>query len=215
LFLVTLPSPGKQPYHHGDLANALVQAGVELAREGGPDAIVLREAARRVGVSATAAYRHFSALPDLVEEVAAAALSRLALAMEAELDRCVATGDARADAWTEMLAVGRGYVHFALAEPGLFAVAFTRDKPAVDNARASGRTGLTARDLLERALDKMLAAGMLSPDDRGPASIASWSIVHGLSELLVGKLSDLPAPAREAVIEQTLEVFGRGLIIRE
>jgi AcrR family transcriptional regulator len=67
LFLVTASGAGKHPpYHHGNLRHALVQASTELARDGGPSAIVLREAARRVGVSANAAYRHFSALPDLV-----------------------------------------------------------------------------------------------------------------------------------------------------
>ena len=45
-------------YHHGDLANALTLAATDLAREGGPEAVVLRQAARQVGVSATAAYRH-------------------------------------------------------------------------------------------------------------------------------------------------------------
>ena len=60
----------RSTYHHGDLANALAAAAAQLAREGGPDAVVLREAARRVGVSATAAYRHFASHNDLFEEVA-------------------------------------------------------------------------------------------------------------------------------------------------
>ena len=71
------------PYHHGDLRHALIEAAVELAHEGGPGAIVLREAARRVGVSPNAAYRHFDSLPDLVVQVALVALHRMALMMQA------------------------------------------------------------------------------------------------------------------------------------
>src|SRR5690348_10172615 len=114
-----------QPYHHGDLYRALVQAGTQLAREGGPSAIVLREAARRVGVSANAAYRHFSALPDLIDAVAHDALAALARSMETELAKCKPTGDAGVDAVDRLNAVGRGYIHFALKEPGLFATAFS------------------------------------------------------------------------------------------
>jgi hypothetical protein len=50
----------RDSYHHGDLYNALVEAAVDLARSGGPEAVVLRKVARRVSVSVTSAYRHFA-----------------------------------------------------------------------------------------------------------------------------------------------------------
>src|SRR5207245_8802289 len=113
---VTEPDTGRhQRYHHGDLYRALVLAGTELAREGGPSAIVLREAARRVGVSANAAYRHFSALPELIQAVAFDALSGLARSMEAELAKCRPSGDVGRDAIDRLDAVGRGYINFALS----------------------------------------------------------------------------------------------------
>ena len=52
-------SAAPRAYHHGDLRRALVEAATELAASGGADGVVLREAARRVGVSPSAAYRHF------------------------------------------------------------------------------------------------------------------------------------------------------------
>jgi len=45
-----------QPYHHGNLRPVLVETAVELARSTGPDGVVLREVARRAGVSHNAAY---------------------------------------------------------------------------------------------------------------------------------------------------------------
>lgn len=75
-----------QPYHHGNLAAALIDAGVELAAEGGPDAVVLREVARRVGVSPTAAYRHFDGQAGLTNAVKEASLGRLAEHMRRALD---------------------------------------------------------------------------------------------------------------------------------
>src|SRR4051812_38835116 len=49
------PVPGRSTYRHGDLRRALLDAGIELARSGGPDAVVLREATRRAGVVPNAA----------------------------------------------------------------------------------------------------------------------------------------------------------------
>ena len=77
--------PARATYRHGDLRRALLDAGIDLAREGGPDAIVLREATRRAGVVPNAAYRHFASRQDLLQAVRAWALSSLAIAMEAEI----------------------------------------------------------------------------------------------------------------------------------
>ena len=211
-------TPRAQPYHHGDLRRALVAAATELAREGGPGAIVLREAARRVGVSPNAAYRHFDALPELVEAVAFEALGALARSMEAELALCRPTGVPGPDAITRLGAVGRGYVHFALAEPGLFATAFSIG--AGDGAepppepRGVGASGLGPGDLLERSLDEMLAAGVLDAADRETAATNAWASVHGLSELLLGPLAGQPGPEREALIEAVLDLVCRGLLTR-
>jgi AcrR family transcriptional regulator len=224
--LVTTSGRGKQPYHHGNLRSALVQAGTQLAREGGPSAIVLREAARRIGVSANAAYRHFNSLPELVEAVALDALAALARSMEAELATCRPTGDAGVDAVRRLNAVGRGYVHFALAEPGLFATAFAyRTVPVADapfrpgshaggEAHDVGDSGLTPYELLEQALDAMLDAGVLDPADREIAAINAWASVHGLSALLLGPLAGEAPATRESLIDACLDQVGRGLIAR-
>jgi AcrR family transcriptional regulator len=108
---------GKSRYHHGDLTNALVEAAVGLARTGGPDGVVLREAARRAGVSATAAYRHFAGIGELTGAVHRRALSELDDALSG------AAGDARA--------LCRRYVRFALAEPGLFRTALRHRSPDI------------------------------------------------------------------------------------
>jgi len=208
-----------------------VQAGTELAREGGPSAIVLREAARRVGVSPNAAYRHFNALPDLVEAVAYDALSALARSMEAELAKCRPSGDAARDAIDRLGAVGRGYVHFALSEPGMFATAFapskttahTGDAPvrAGDHAahsgyesRGVGDSGLGPGELLEQALDGMVDAGVLDAADRDVAALNAWAAVHGLSGLLLGPMAGEAPAGRETLIDAFLGLVCRGLITR-
>ena len=58
----------RKTFRHGDLRNALVMAGLEMARAGGPKAVILREATRQAGVSPNAAYRHFTNQAELLED---------------------------------------------------------------------------------------------------------------------------------------------------
>lgn len=214
---VTPPGASRQPYHHGDLHRALVSAATDLAREGGPSAIVLREAARRVGVSPNAAYRHFDSLPDLVDAVAFASLSTLARSMEAELAKCRPGADPGAEAIDRMGAVGRGYIHFALKEPGLFATAFAGRPGEVSGEEplGVGDSGLNPGELLERALDGMLEAGVLDAADRETAAINAWAAVHGLSELLLGPLAAETSATRDVLIDAFLDLVCRGLVSRD
>lgn len=113
-----------------------------------------------------------------------------------------------------MRAIGRGYVRFALREPGLFTVAFNRKGRSRGPADGPGDSGQSAKELLEWALDDLVVVGLLTPADRPAASTAAWASVHGLSLLLLGPLADVPMAEREALIESTLDLVGRGMIIR-
>ena len=105
-------------YRHGDLRRALVEAGTELAREGGPQAVVLREATRRVGVVPSAAYRHFEDRRALLDAVCSAAQAALAVAVEKELAELAGDGKPAELARARLRGVGTGYLRFARAEPG-------------------------------------------------------------------------------------------------
>jgi AcrR family transcriptional regulator len=201
----------RKSYHHGALNSALVEASIALAREGGPDRVILREAARAAGVSHSAAYRHFADREALLAEVSRHARSELA----AEMRRRVA----RAKGPRQRLrAIGTAYIDFALTEPGLFRTAFTSHpatSPVADQDRANaGPPGDDADpfEILGEVLDQCQAAGLLNPHRRPGAEIAVWSAVHGLAGLLL----DGPLPRTAAGIEfarrQVLELIERGLL---
>ena len=201
-------------YRHGDLRRALIQTGIELAREGGPKAVVLREATRRAGVAPNAAYRHFANRQELFQAVRAAALSALALAMENELAKLGRAKSSSEYARSSLRAVGAGYLKFAQEETGLFRTAFAAPDPVeedMDPAKA-GRSGLNPYQLLGAALDRLVTAGALPRARRAGAEYLAWSAVHGLALLAVnGPLRHLDQTQIKDVGQSLLSMVEKGL----
>ncbi len=207
-----------RPYHHGNLRAVLLEQGVELARTEGPDGVVLREVARRAGVSHNAAYRHFADRDALLAGIAEVGMARLGEAMQDEMGRVEET-EPLPRAVAQLRATGRAYVHFALAEPGLFEVAFAAPGAAPD-AHAATLTEATDLpdqsphpfDLLGRALDELQRVGALAEGRREGAEVLCWSAVHGFASLhLDGPLRDVPEHERELSLETLLDQVERGL----
>lgn len=202
-------------YHHGDLRNALTAEAVELARAGGPDAVVLREVARRVGVSATAAYRHFATLEELLDVVKHRALDAMAEYVLAALARVEPKGDPGDIAVARFTAAGRGYLAFALEQRGLFHTAFCHTSEALhqDPEKQTSMLAETqAYVLLSALLDDLLATGRMHPSRRPGAETAAMSVVHGLAELTIdGPLRHLSEEEQRIGRERVFDVIVAGL----
>ncbi len=202
-----------RPYHHGHLKQALCEAGIELAREGGPAAIGIREAARRIGVSANASYRHFADLGELVQAVAQEALRGLGQSMQAEIAGRRHDADPAEDAVLLLHSVGRGYVRYALTEPGLFRAAFLSSRK-----RTAGNPGLgeppagSPYRLLQDALQAMSNAGLIQPESLDAAATNAWAAIHGLSELLLGPMAGMPAQRTKQLTESAVRFISQGVI---
>jgi AcrR family transcriptional regulator len=192
----------------GAVRDGLVAAGLELARTGGPDAIVLREATRMVGVVPNAAYRHFAGRDELLAEVCAAAMRELADRMAAGIARVRGEYGDPAAARRRLGAVGAAYLAFVHDEPGLFATAF-----ALPQQHAYGETEeRTPLGHLRTVLDELVTAGVLAPARRDGIEYPIWSTVHGLAVLTgQGPLRDAPAATRQHLEELTLAFIGQSV----
>jgi len=211
-------------YRHGDLRRALLEAGIALARSGGPPAVVLREATRRAGVVPNAAYRHFAGHAALFAAVRAAALAGVAQAMAEEIAAVPALpAEPTPAALVEQAracvrAVGTGYLRFALAETGLFRTAFAPLTPDEAAAALPSATPSSPEDaphpfrLLGAALDRLMEAGALPPARRPGAEFLAWSAVHGMALLLLdGPLQPIRGDAAQALGQRLLDMVERGL----
>lgn len=156
-----------------------------MARLHGAEGIVLREVARRVGVSHNAAYRHFADRDELLAEVAGRSMEMLVAAMHHRLANLTPASDAVTGARQRLSEVGRAYVEFALAESGLFKVAFGALE---DKGPAEGDPSVTLRAagpfaLLNETLDELVAVGYLDAERREYAEVTCWAAVHGFAVL--------------------------------
>ncbi|MGZ4448374.1 MAG: TetR/AcrR family transcriptional regulator [Nocardioides sp.] len=192
-------------YHHGNLREELVRTAVALAREKGESGVVLRAVAREAGVSHNAAYRHFADREELLAEVAGTAFAGLSSAMARRVEGV--TGETPQErARAALRAIGRAYVEYALAEPGLFACAFASKDLTGEMVDADPYTQLG------RALDELVAVGEMDPAHRPGAETVCWAAVHGFSVLnLDGPLRDLDPAEREAELDRMLLAVERGL----
>ena len=208
-------APPRETYRHGDLRRALLDAGIALAREDGPTAVVLREATRQAGVAPNAAYRHFANHQALFDAVRAHALGALAQAIEREWRKALRVREPAAQARSLLRAVGTGYLGFAQAETGLFRTAFVFGQHEVQVPPDPARTaamGLNPFELLGAALDAMVATGVLPAERRPQAEYLAWSAVHGMALLIIdGPLRGTPATARRALGERLLQMVENGL----
>ncbi|MDB5093492.1 MAG: hypothetical protein JWO85_1593 [Candidatus Eremiobacteraeota bacterium] len=206
--------PARSTYRHGDLYGALLTTGVELARAGGPAAVVLREATRRAGVSPSAAYRHFADRGALVAAVCSAAQAALANAIQDALDQVPVANDRAVAARAHLRAVGAGYVTFARAEPNLFRTAFSpsQNLERAESAARAGRSGMTPFQMLNAALDDLVEAGELPRERRAGAEFLAWSAVHGLAMLAIdGPLRGLGPAQVRGITERLLDMVQQGL----
>jgi hypothetical protein len=96
----------------------------------------------------------------------------------------------------------------------MFATAFSCAKPVVGPDLAIEDSQGPHR-ILEDALDGLIEVGSIAATDRAAAATAAWAYVHGLSELLLGPLGGVPEELRDAVIESTMDLVQRGLLVRE
>jgi AcrR family transcriptional regulator len=198
----------------GAVRDGLIAAGLELARTGGPDAVVLREATRMVGVVPNAAYRHFADRDELLAAVCTAAMNELAGRMAAGVARVRGRYGDPAAARRRLGAIGTAYLEFARQEPGWFATAFALPRrhdydPAGGDGSGPDRWPLGQ---LRSALDELVDAGVLDRRRRDGIEYPIWSTVHGLAVLTTqGPLRDVPDITRRRIEQLTSSFIGSGL----
>lgn len=202
-----------RPYHHGDLRRAIVAAAVELVRETQSVEFSIRELARRAGVSHNAPYKHFADKRELLAAVSAAGFELLAA-------RMAAAANGRSNPRARVSAMARDYVRHGIENPALYRLMFggyltgpEEDRPAIERTAAFNTKALLADAIRDGALGRALAKTARNERKIDGAILVYWSLLHGLTLLLIDRLVG-PTEKADELSESVWEGMVDGLATR-
>jgi AcrR family transcriptional regulator len=190
---VAPPKPSRKrprrPYHHGDLRRALLQEAVRTIREEGVQALTLRAAGKRLGVSRTALYRHFTDKSALLAGVAREGFQRFR-------DDLLAEWRDAGGGLDGLARMGVAYVRFALSNPSHYRVMFGGFSDLAAKDPELEAVAHAAFAVLVDALESLQASGEIIQGDREQLAQYIWATVHGVAMLAIdGQLGPDPAAA--------------------
>jgi AcrR family transcriptional regulator len=173
----------KSGYHHGQLRDSLVNAGLTILSKDGVGGLSLRAVARAVGVSQAAPYRHFADKDALVAEIARQGFLRLTTEM-----RAMTAKHRNPD--RQLIEAGWAYVRFALENPDHLRVMFTG---MVDGSRVHAELQAASQESFGELVQIIIGGqekGVIRAGDPVQSALTAWSLVHGLSMLFLnGQIS--------------------------
>ncbi len=176
-----MPGPSTS-YHHGNLRRVLLDNALELIVERGNYSFTMRELARKANVTHNAPYRHFADKNELLAALAEEGFEQMSQAL---VDEC--GSDCGLDPATWLKCLGQGVVRFALRNPFQYRLMFG---DALADARTDYPGLMKASEvtflLLVRSIQECKQAGLLREGlSVNEVAIGAWSLVHGLSSLLL------------------------------
>ncbi len=166
----------KSAYHHGNLAESLLDAFDEIATRFGLEAVTLRACAKLAGVSPSSAFRHYTDKRALFTAFATKALLQLSESMSVAKEAAQKNND------NAFLAVGLAYIEFAIDKPGFFR-AMWREESIYSNDEAYCAAANRLRQHLTAGFAETIEDQ--DPDNFSPQELLAWSSVHGLASLLI------------------------------
>lgn len=176
--------PKKKTYHHGDLKNALIKAGVDILAKDGVSGLSLRKVAGKAGVSHAAPYSHFTDKQALIAAISTEGFRQLYERVFAVVE------EYKMEPSRQLIEVAWTYVQFALDDRDRFKVMFSgileKEKEYPEFVAESQRNF----QLVKTVVEANQAAGVLR---RGPSdlvALSAWGIIHGFIMLLLeGQIS--------------------------
>lgn len=197
-------------YHHGNLREVLIAQALELAAEGGLEAVSIREVARRAGVSPAAPFRHFPDKVALMTAVAEEAMARF----RAEIAKALA-GEVSDHPIRRIRAIGRAFLDWARRNPTHFEIISSRRAIDFAGSASLGADNAEIQAQMVRLLEEAARRGLLRVDDPQLIQITGRALVYGLARMLIdGQFPSWGVAEVEAerMMERSLDLFLVGLL---
>jgi AcrR family transcriptional regulator len=168
----------KKTYHHGNLKNALIEAGIDILAKEGVGGLSLRRVARKAGVSHAAPYAHFADKQALIAAISTDGHEKIYEKIVRVLEQYPD------DPLRQLVETAWAYAQFGFEEPDHFRITFSgvvereRDYPALVEMAARNF------DLVSALVMHCQAAGILHSGEPDLVTVGVWGLVHGVVSLV-------------------------------
>ncbi len=202
-------NPRKKAYHHGNLAESLLEAVDEIATKFGIEAVTLRGCAKIVGVSPSSAFRHYVDKRALLTAFATKALHQLSESMDS------AKYQANNNGTNPFAAVGLAYIEFALDKPAFFRAMWREETTYTNDENYVEATKRLSRHM-QGGFGETITDD--DPDSFSPEELLAWSSVHGLANLFIdgpvnkGDSKDQKLSTAKVMIQTLSRAFDKSII---
>ena len=179
-----------------------------LLETGSEEAVSIRAVADAVGVTPPSIYRHFADKTALIFDVSALHFT----ALENRLREATEGVDDPVD---RLVALGRAYIEFGVANPEPYRIMFMTRHDHVPQEYVGDELAKSAAfNMLLECVEAALAAGRLRTDlgDAYELSLGLWARVHGLVSLSVS-MPDMPWAEGAGFLERYAESCLGGIVI--
>jgi AcrR family transcriptional regulator len=190
---VRAASAKRRGEHKLETREVIFRAAVELLDQAGYDGFSQRKLAARIGYTPTTIYRYFRDKDELVIAVMLESYREFTQALAA------ASGDSL-EPFVQLEALGRAYVRFGISHPVMYRVLFMQRPDIwrrIPPERVAAACGQDAFQLLVNAVQRAIGTGRTRTKDVQAASLALWSLVHGVVSLCLA-MPELADPAARA-----------------
>jgi AcrR family transcriptional regulator len=166
-------------YHHGNLRQALIDAGIKIINESGEEALSLRKAAAACNVSHAAPYAHFKDKDELLEAIKKSVTDKFTEDLEAAIKDAGSADEA-------LIAMGRAYISFFSCNPDYFMFLFGKQNISAHlQMNKEDKEDYPPFLLLRKYYKKHLKENGIkkSSEEQEIELIKTWAIVHGMASI--------------------------------
>lgn len=166
-------------YHHGNLRQALIDAGIKIINESGEDSLSLRKVAAECNVSHAAPYAHFNSKEELIDAIKSNVTDQFMEELEASVSEVPTAEEA-------IIAMGRTYLTFFSRNPDYFIFLFGKQNITAHLQMNKDYKNdyppfvllkhMYKRYLEEKGLEK-------SFEEQEIDLIKIWAMVHGMASI--------------------------------
>ena len=164
-------------YHHENLHDELIEAGIDLVAKYGLEGFSLRKVAAACNVTHAAPYSHFANKDVLLEEMQIYITDSFSSELEKTIAKCKKQEDL-------LMELGQAYLRFFVKHPNYYIFLFGQANIALDlTEKADSKKNYKPFEIFKSVVTQILIKNKYPEEKHNDAIIALWAFVHGITSL--------------------------------